>query len=65
MKILRESRNKKVNFVLRCEMSRLSIVTGEETTRTVPFPSKYLIVLEATDLGELYDSERRNPGKHG
>ena len=58
MKILRENRNKKVNFVLTCDMSRLSIVTGEETTRTVPFPSKYGIVLEATDLGELYDTAK-------
>ena len=60
MKIL-QNRNKKVKFVLTCEMSRLSIVTGEETTRTVTFPSKYGIVLEATDLEE----KRRNPGKHG
>ena len=29
MKILRKNRNKKVNFVLTCEISRLSIVTGE------------------------------------
>ena len=53
MKILRENRNKKVNFVLTCEMSRVSIVPGEETTRTVPFPSKYGIVLEATDFGRI------------
>ena len=39
-------------------MSRLSIVTGEETTRTVPFACKYIIVLEATDLGELYDTSK-------
>ena len=56
MKIFRENRNKKVNLVLTCELSRLSIVTGEETTRTVPFLSKYGIVLEATDLGELYNT---------
>ena len=36
----------------------MSIVTGEETTRTVPFPSKYGIVLEATDLGELYNTAK-------
>ena len=58
IKILRENRNKKVNFILTCEMSRLSIVTGEETTRAVPFLSKYGIVLEATDLGELYDTAK-------
>ena len=58
MKILRENKNKKVNFVLTCDMSRLSIVTGEETIRTVPFACKYRIVLEATDLGELYDTAK-------
>ena len=58
MKILRENRTKKVNFVLTCEMSRVSFVTGEETTRTVPFPSKYGIVLEATDLGEFYNTAK-------
>ena len=56
MKILRENKNKKGIFVLTCEMSRLSIVTGEETTRTVPFLSKCKSVLEATDLEKLYDT---------
>ena len=59
MKILRENRNTKVNLVLKCDMSRMSIVTGEEITRTVPFACKYVIVLEATDLGELYDTSKR------
>ena len=58
MKIFRENKNKKVNFVLTCDMSRMSIVTGEEITRTVPFACKYRIVLEATDLGELYDTSK-------
>ena len=64
LKIVRENKNKKVCFVLKCEMSRLSIATGEETTRVIPFVSKGKIVLEATDLGELYNSERKNPRKH-
>ena len=58
LKIMRENKNKKVNFVLTCDMSRLSNVTGEETTRTLPFACKYIIVLEATDLGELYDTSK-------
>ena len=58
LKIVRENKNKKVAFVLTCNMSRLSIVTGEEITRTVPFACKYRIVLEATDLGELYDTAK-------
>ena len=39
-------------------MSRVSIGTGEETTRTVPFPSKCGIVLVATDLGEFYNTAK-------
>ena len=58
LKIVRKNKNKKVAFILTCHMSRLSIVTGEETTRTVPFACKYIIVLEATDLGELYDTSK-------
>ena len=55
LKILRENKNKKVYFVLKCEMSRLIILTGDELIEVVPFASKSGIVLEATDLGELYD----------
>ena len=44
MKILIENRNTKVNLVLKCDMSRMSIVTGEEITRTVYFTCKYIIV---------------------
>ena len=58
MKILRENRNIKVNLVLKCDMSRMSIVTGEEITRTVYFACKYIIVLEGTDLGELYNTSK-------
>ena len=55
LKILRENKNKKVYFVLKCEMSRLIILTGDELIEVVPFASKSKIVLETTDLGELYD----------
>ena len=55
LKILRENKNKKVYFVLMCEMSRLIILTGDELIEVVPFASKSGIVLETTDLGELYD----------
>ena len=58
MKILIENRNTKVNLVLKCDMSRMSIVTGEEITRTVYFTCKYIIVLQATDLGELYNTSK-------
>ena len=63
-KILRENRNKKVNLVLTCEMSRVSILTGEEAIQIAGFHSRSRIVLEATDLEKLYDSERIHPGKN-
>ena len=53
MKILRENRNTKVNLVLTCDMLRVSIVTGDEVYRSVPFPSRYEINLESTDVGEM------------
>ena len=55
LKVLRENRNKKVWFALKCEMSRLIILTGDELIEVATFTSKSKIVLEATDLGELYD----------
>ena len=58
LKIMGEEKNKKVNFVLKCEMSRLSIVTGEEITEVIPFASKSKIVLEMTNIGELYDTAK-------
>ena len=54
-KVLRENKNKKVWLVLKCEMSRLIILTGDELIEVTNFASKSKIVLEATDLGELYD----------
>ena len=55
LKVLRENKNKKVWFALKCEMSRLIILTGDELIEVATFSSKSKIVLEATDLGELYD----------
>ena len=55
LKVLRENRNKKVWFALKCEMSRPIILTGEEIIEVATFACKSKIVLEATHLGELYD----------
>ena len=60
MKILRENRNNKVNLVLTCDMSRVSIVTGDEVSRSVPFPSRYEINLESTDVGEMTNTANEN-----
>ena len=55
LKVLRENKNKKVWFALKCEMSRPIILTGEELIEVATFTCKSKIVLEATHLGELYD----------
>ena len=55
LKVLRENKNKKVWFALKCEMSRPIILTGEEIIEVATFACKSKIVLEATHLGELYD----------
>ena len=60
MKILRENRNNKVNLVLTCDMLRVSIVTGVEVSRSVPFPSRYEINLESTGVGEMTSKANEN-----
>ena len=55
LKVLRENRNKKVWFALKCEMSRPIILTGDELIEVATFTCKSKIVLEATHLGEVYD----------
>ena len=55
LKVPRENKNKKVWFALKCEMSRLIILTGDELIEVATFASKSKIVLEATNLGKLYD----------
>ena len=55
IKILRENRNKKVYFVLTCEMECASILTDEVITRIVPFSSTSGIVLESTNLEKFYN----------
>ena len=39
--------------MLTCDMLRVSIVTGGEVSQSVPFPSRYEINLESTDVGEM------------
>ena len=55
IKILRENRDKKVYFVLTCEMESHSILTDEVITRIVPFASKSAIVLGSTNLEKFYN----------
>ncbi|KAH3898426.1 hypothetical protein DPMN_022657 [Dreissena polymorpha] len=52
---LSNTRQIKMNLVLVCEMERVDINSGEVTQDVVPFISKTELVLEGTDVEELYN----------
>lgn len=52
--LLSQSRHTKVNIVLTCVMERVDIQSGEVIEAEVPFATKAEVVLESTDLSELY-----------
>ena len=53
---LERNRRIKVNLVLTCTTERADMKTGEITTKDVPFVSKTVISLEATDVNEIYNN---------
>ena len=52
--LLSRSRQTKVNLVLTCTMERADMKTGEIESVNVPFCSKTGIILDSTDVTELY-----------
>jgi hypothetical protein len=52
--LLSRNRQIKANIVLTCEMERVDMKSGEVTTAEIPFATKAEVVLEATDVNELY-----------
>ena len=54
-----KNRQTKVNLVLLCEMERVDIKSGEVTNTVAPFVSKTEVVLEGTDVGELFNEASR------
>ena len=52
--LLGKNRQTKVNMVLTCEMEKVDLKSGEVINVTAPFVSKTEVVLEGTDVGELY-----------
>ena len=46
----------KFNFVLTCVMERVNRKTGKVDSCNVPFATKAKVVLESTDVAELYDN---------
>src|SRR6218665_3105774 len=52
--LLSENRQTKINLVLTCAMERVDIQTGEEESANIPFVSKNEVILDATDINEIY-----------
>ena len=52
---LQTQKNIKIEFVLRCNMSKTNIATGETTVKLVYFKSFVEIVFEETDREEIYE----------
>ena len=52
--LLSKNRQTKVNLILTCIMERIDIKTGEVITANPSFRSNTEIILEATDLNEIY-----------
>jgi len=57
---LERNRRIKVNLVLTCTMERADMKTGKITTKDVPFVSKTVINLEATDVNNAVDKMRES-----
>src|SRR6218665_798916 len=54
--LLSENRQAKINLVLTCAMERVDIQTGEEESANIPFVSKTDVILDATDISEIYSN---------
>ena len=54
--LMSKHRQKKINFILTCTMEKIDIKTGDTLSVNAPFLSKTGIVLDATDVRELYQN---------
>ena len=52
--LISKNRQTKVNMVLSCEMGKVDLKSGEVINTTAPFVSRNEVVLEGTDVNELY-----------
>ena len=51
---LGSNRDKKVNFILTCTMERVDLDSGKVDSESIPFRSKNEVILESTDINEIY-----------
>ena len=56
--LLSKNRQTKVNFVLTCAMERVDMKTGEVDATDFPFLSRTEVILDSTDVSEIYNSAK-------
>src|SRR6218665_850713 len=54
--LLSENRQTKIYLVLTCAMERVDMQTGQEESAHIPFVSKTEVILDATDINEIYSN---------
>src|SRR6218665_856450 len=54
--LLSENRQTKINLVLTCAMERVDMQTRQEESTHSPFVSKTEVILDATDINEIYSN---------
>ena len=54
--LLRKNRKIKVKLIMRCNMEKISLSTGDVITEQAPFHSKAEVNLEGTDVDDMYDA---------
>ncbi|XP_065676786.1 uncharacterized protein LOC136092455 [Hydra vulgaris] len=58
IKVLNENRGSKVNIVVTCKMEKTSIFTGDAITATPRFATNSTVILESTNLDEIYETSK-------
>ena len=56
--LLSQNRQTKINLVLTCTMERVNIKTGEVDSDDIPFRSLTEVVLDSTDVNEIYNKAK-------
>src|SRR6218665_1773192 len=56
--LLSKNRQTKINLVLTCKMERVNMKSGRVDSDNVPFVSRNVVMLDATDPSEIYNNAR-------
>ena len=56
--LLSKNRQTKVNFILTCAMERVDMKTGEVDSNDFPFLSRTEVILDSTDVSEIYNNAK-------